>query len=168
MGVDASALIPTPIGAVPALDGVRGPYKRRISPKIGQAVALLAENPNMTQVNAAKLVGVTPQWLCKQLKRDNVKEYLARERKEKVLGAITVARAAHVYTTLLGAESEKIRAEVADRLLSADGVLPNAKGNQTRVGVNVAVTAGYVIKLRGKVEDDDAPTINATAEVVES
>lgn len=175
MGVDASALIQAASAAMDApkrkpgpRSAVDVPKKGRITPLVREACNVLIDGQAKTITEAAQLVGCSREHLSIMLRKPHVEDYLARERKRRVLGPVTTTRAAHVFASLLDSESDKIKLEASDRILTADGVLPNAKGGGTRVGVNVAVTAGYVIKLRGKVEDDDAPTINATAEVIES
>lgn len=165
MASDTADLIVQSRGNIAAHKLTDGKPKHRISPKVLKAVQLLGENPNMLQKDAAKLAGVSPVWLCQQLKKSHVNDYLARERKQDILGPVTAARAARAFKGLLSAESEKVRADVADRLLTATGDLPNAKGGQTRIGVNVAVTAGYVIKLRDH-EPGEAPTIDAQATII--
>lgn len=114
---------------------------------------------NITE--AAKLIGCTREHLSKMLSKPHVEDYFAREKKRKLFGAVTTARAAHVFTTLLDCENAKVRQDVADRLLTADGTMPNAKGAQT-TNVNVGVSVGYVIKLK----DRHGELLETTAESI--
>ena len=117
-----------------------------MTPLVVELLDLLASGQARTQKEAAKLVGCSPEYVSRQLAKDHVKDYLRRKEEDKTRGTITGLRAANVFAGLLDAESDKVRLEVADRILTARGTLPSAKGSQT-TNVNVGVSVGYVIDL---------------------
>lgn len=121
--------------------------KLRISPKIRQCIGMLVSGEARTQKEAATIAGIDHVNLCKQLKRDHINDYYQREIKRKLLGSGTINLAALRMISLIDdPASAKVMYDASDRLLTAAGVLPSAKGHQSTT-VNVGVSVGYVIDL---------------------
>ena len=84
--------------------------------------------------------------------KPHVIDYLARERKRYLLGDGTLNKAARRLASLLDSESDKIKMDVADRLLTAGGTLPAERGRGHGVSVNVGVQVGYVVNWQPDVD----------------
>lgn len=159
--MEAQATIPTRADVVRAgrKPGPRNvvdiPKKNRITPLVRAACELLIDGQASSITDAAKQLNCSREHLNKMLRRPHVEDYFEREKKRRVLGPVTSARAAHVFASLLDAQSEKVQLEVADRILTAAGTLPNARGAQT-TNVNVGVSVGYVIDLTEPTKAIDA------------
>jgi hypothetical protein len=135
-----------------APQGSAKPTKHRISRKVMQAIELLATGECKTQKAAAARVNITPEWLCKQLAREQVTAVM----RERMTRGISVAglRAATRMAELIDAESEKVSHSAAAFILGVEGLAPKQGGGIT-INNNNVQAAGYVIKLRA--EDDSAP-----------
>lgn len=136
------------------------PKRRRMSPMILEAIELMASMPKLSQKDAAGMVNCSPEHLCKQLKKDHVKDYLVLAAKRKIASA--VYRASHVKVELLECDSPKVRDNVSSDILAIGGIAPPTKGHNTNV--NVSVSAGYIVDWRPDLEP---MTIDAKAEVIE-
>jgi hypothetical protein len=134
---------------------IRAPKRERIPKPVIRACELLGSGECKTIVAAAARVGITREWLGKMLGRSHVQAYLARESQRTVSTAVW--RASNRLVELLDAKSEPVCAQVAQRILTDQGILKSDQGHGVAVNVNVA---GYVINLA----DPDTPmkTINPT------
>jgi hypothetical protein len=135
----------------------------RISRKLRTAVLLLLNGTCRTQTAAAERVGMTREHLSRTLREPHIQAFIARETR----GALATAQAPAAATliSLLEAQSENVRATVAERLLAIAGHAPD---NTARVAVSVDVRAGYVIDLSGNARDmgTNMGTATITAESV--
>jgi hypothetical protein len=141
-----------------APQGSAKPTKHRISRKVMQAIELLATGECKTQKAAAARVNITPEWLCKQLAREQVTAVM----RERMTRGISVAglRAATRMAELIDAESEKVSHSAAAFILGVEGLAPKQHGGIT-INNNVQA-AGYVINLATKAEQQ--PAIDITPE----
>lgn len=96
-----------------------------------------------TIIDAAAAVGLSREHLGRMLQRSHVQAFVANEARRTI--GTSIWRASQVMVGLLGAKSEHVQAQVADRLLTSEGILKSDQGGTT---VNVAVSAGYVVDLR--------------------
>jgi len=136
------------------------PKRRRISPKVIEAIELLSTGEARMQKDAARMVGLSAEHLCRQLNKDHVKDYLALAAKRKVSSA--VYRAAHVKVELLDCDNSKVRNDVASDILAIGGIAPPRDGRGTSVSVHVQ--AGYIVDWRPDLEPPK-PVIDA--EIIE-
>lgn len=135
------------------------PKVRRLSPLIRAACILYVEEDDITITEIAKRLNCERTYLSRMLQQQHVVDHLARERERFLLGHGALNKAARVYRGLLDSESDKIKMDVADRLLVAGQVLPSdAKGSKA-VSVNVGVQVGYVVDW-----NPQAPVVDVTPE----
>jgi hypothetical protein len=116
----------------------------RMSPLIREACAMYVRD-DITITAIANRLECTREHLSKALNKPHVIDYLARERKRYVLGDATCNRAARRFVGLLDSDSPKIVREVSDRILTADGTLPNNKGAGITINNTNAMQVGYVV-----------------------
>jgi len=116
--------------------------RERISKPVLRACELLASGKAQTIIDAAAAVGLSREHLGRMLQRSHVQAFLANEARRTI--GTSIWRASQVMVNLLGAESEHVRAQVAGRLLTNEGIL---KSDQAHAAVSVAVSVGYVIDL---------------------
>lgn len=134
------------------------PKKHRLTPRLIEALDLLATGEAKTQKEAAQAVGMAPEHLSRQLAKDHVQDYLARAAKRKISSAIL--RAAHVKTDLLSSESDKVRNDVASDILAIGGIAPPSGKAGGGLTIHNHGPAGYVIDL----SDPGKPAIDITPE----
>jgi hypothetical protein len=137
--------------------------KRRISPKIVQAVELLAKGECRTQKQAAERVGVSEEWLSTMLGRDETR-VLLEQTCRKFIRTGTV-RATARLVELLDSASARTSLEAAKHVLGIENIRPPADGAPI---VNIGLSVGYVIDLSGGPRDitpdaDDRPSSAAPA-----
>ena len=130
----------------------------RISRKLRTAVRLLLTGECTTQTAAAERVGMSRTHLSRSLAAPHIVALIARETRAHL--ATAQAPAAATLVSLLEAQSETVRAQVAERLLAIAGHAPD---NATRVSVSVDVRAGYVIDLSG-AQQQQAPVALVTSD----
>lgn len=133
------------------------PAKRmRISPRIQEAVRLIATGTVKTQRAAAERVGMSETHLCTMLARPQIQALIARKASETIRTA--KLRASHRLVELIDAQSEHVAAQVSERILTSEGILKSDQGSN--IAVNVDIRAGYVIKLNGQT-----PALKSVADV---
>lgn len=116
--------------------------KERVSKKIAEVVNLLLSGECRTQKAAAERVGVTPQYVCTQLKKPAVRVFYERAARDSI--AAGVMRAAARINGLVDASSEHVSFDAAKHVLGIAGIKPAA---DAQVSVNIELKAGYVIDL---------------------
>jgi alkylated DNA nucleotide flippase Atl1 len=143
--------------AQPSTEPAPQPAKRmRISPRIQEAVRLIATGTVKTQRAAAERVGMSETHLCTMLARPQIQALIARKASETIRTA--KLRASHRLVELIDANSEHVAAQVSERILTSEGILKSDQGSN--IAVNVDIRAGYVIKLNGQ-----APALKGGADV---
>jgi hypothetical protein len=119
--------------------------KAQVTAPIKTAIRLLATGECTTQRAAAARVGVTPEYLNRQLHKPHVREWRLSQAREHIDGA--VLQAAHVKVKLLEANSEHARNDAATDILAMGGISPPERPSSPLV--NIALSPGYVIDLTG-------------------
>ena len=99
--------------------------KRRVSPKVLQAIELIASGQAPTQIAAATQVGITPEWLSKMLKRPEI-GVLLDEICRRYLRAGKV-RATSRLIELLESNSSRTSLEASRLVLGIGGIAPLVK-----------------------------------------
>jgi predicted DNA-binding protein (UPF0251 family) len=117
--------------------------RKRISPKLREAIRLIATGEVATQKAAAERVGLCQQHLCKMLARDEIRAFLVRTASKTI--ATSTLRASARLVELIDAKSEHVAAQVSERILTSEGIL---KSDQHAIAVNVDVKAGFILDLR--------------------
>lgn len=123
--------------------------ERPLSPKVRQAIALLATRKAATQKAAAEAVGLREDSLCKALKRPSAQVFMAQRARETI--AMAAGRASERVVELLDASSEHVSLDASKHVLAIANIRPPEDGRG--VQVNVGVSVGYVLDLR-----PDAPS----------
>lgn len=136
------------------------PKQRRISPAVKQALDLLFSGECKTQKAAAERVGISPEYLSRQLAQDHVNAYFRRKADREIRALLPSAVA--VKAAILDKGSEKYQNEVASEIMAIGGIAAPKQPGLT-INNNVAV-AGYVIGLQTKAERA-AQAIDLTPEV---
>jgi hypothetical protein len=138
---------------VPAPIRSKAAQKPRISPRIRQAVDLLAKGTARTQRDAASKVGLSEEHLCRMLKKPQVRAFLAeRTRQTLSLGSV---RAGQRLVELLDGSSEKVALEASRHVLALDGFTPPSS---PQIVNTFNLLSGYDVVLPGW-SAPDGPTI---------
>ena len=146
----AKLLAMAPETALSAPTNIKKLRKRRISPKIVQAVELLAKGDVRTQKQAAERVGVSEEWLSTMLGREETR-VLLEQTCRKYLRTGTV-RATARLVELLDSNSSRTALEASKHVLGIGGISPPREG-----GVNISIgndSPGYVVVLRHRDDPD--------------
>jgi hypothetical protein len=128
----------------------------RISPRMKQAIHLLATGSCKTQRAAAERVNMTETHLSRMLARPQIQALMTRETRKVLMNAQLPA--ANTLVRLLDASSEHVQRETSVNLLRISGHI----ADDNRVAVNVDVRAGFVIDLseppqqRGSMVESEA------------
>lgn len=128
---------------------------RKISKRVRHAVDLLVTGRARTQVDAATQAGLSRERLCRALREDHVQGYLEQAVK-RTLATSRAPAAATLLRLLTEAKSEHVQKDAATTLLGINGIGITDRGPVVNVGVSV----GYVIDLRGA--GDTTPLIDVT------
>jgi hypothetical protein len=123
------------------------PEQEKLPTPLVRAACGLYVQDECTVTEIAERLKCRRDYLYRAFQKPHVISYLARERRRYLLGDATLNRASRRLVSLLDSESDKIKLEVADRLLTAGGALPAERGKGSGTSVNVAVQVGYVIDL---------------------
>lgn len=123
--------------------------RERIPPRIAKAVKLLVSGECKTQKAAAERSGITATHLCEMLTRAKIQAFVARETRRAIQNGTMQATATLIR--LLDAKSDPTAAQVAQRILTDQGILKADQTHTTNVDVRVA---GYIINLA-----DPAPKV---------
>lgn len=123
------------IDVVPAKD-------LRISKRIRQVVELLVSGACKTQKAAADRLDLHPDYVCRELKKPQVRVFIERSARESLANGTMRASARAIE--LLDAESEHVSADMTKHMLAIAGIKPRA---DAQVNVNVDIKAGYCIDL---------------------
>jgi hypothetical protein len=145
----AKLLAMAPETALSAPTNIKKLRKRRISPKIVQAVELLAKGECRTQKQAAERVGVSEEWLSTMLGRDETR-VLLEQTCRKYLRTGTV-RATARLVELLDSNSSRTALEASKHVLGIGGISPPREGG---VNINIGTDPGYVVVLRHRDDPD--------------
>jgi len=135
----------TPIPAKPA----------RIAPRIRQVVDLLVTGECSTQKAASERVGLHPDYVCRELKKPQVRVLIERRARETIANGMM--RASARLVELLDASSEHVSLDASKHMLAISGIKPRA---DAQVSVNIDIKAGYVIDLTD--EPKRPPMIDVT------
>jgi hypothetical protein len=130
--------------------------KPRISPRVRRAIQLIVTGECKTQKDAAAKVGITPQWLCEQLKKPAAEVFYEEQSRQTISRA--KMRASRRLEELLDASSEHVSLDASKHVLSIAGIAPAAQG--TNINITNNLLPGYVIDMR---DPRDAKIIDATA-----
>ena len=120
----------------------------RISAAVRKAIHLLITGECKTQKAAAERVGISPVWLCIQLKKPAVQVFVSNATREN-LAAGTMRAGARILE-LLDASSEHVSLDASKHVLAIGNIRPPDTSGPL---VNIAITPGYVVKLRHAEED---------------
>jgi len=118
----------------------------RISPRIQEAVRLIATGTVKTQRAAAERVGMSETHLCTMLARPQIQALIAQKASETIRTA--KLRASHRLVELIDSSNQRVAADVSQCILRSEGIL---KSDQHSIAVNVDIRAGYVIDLSGQM-----------------
>lgn len=152
------------MSALAAIEQPRAPAAQkpgkpaRISPAVRKAVQLLLTGECKTQKAAAERAGISPVWLCLQLKKPAVEVFIANEARKTI--AQGQMRASARLLELIDASSEHVSLDATKHTLAIGGIRPPDDGRGTTV--NVGVSVGYVLDLR---PGEQAPSHAAGAQV---
>lgn len=135
--------------------------KVRISPAVRKAIHLLATGECKTQKAAAERVGISPVWLCIQLKKPAVQVFATAATRENL--AVGTMRAGARLLDLVDAGSEHVSLDASKHVLGIAGIRPPDTGHG--VNVQVGVSVGYVIDLTPGAYVSNAPDIRT--EIIE-
>lgn len=119
--------------------------QRRISKPVIDALELLATGECSTVKAAAVRVGITREWLSKQLGEVHVQAFISRRNRKTI--AVGSMRASNRVLELIDAQSEHVSLDASKHVLAIEGIRPP---NDAQHVVNVGVSVGYVIDLSGK------------------
>lgn len=114
----------------------------RIAPRIRQVVALLVSGECKTQKAAAERVGLHPDYVCRELKKPQVRVFIERAARETIANG--TMRASARLVELLDAGSEHVSLDASKHMLAIAGIKPSM---DAQVSVNVDIKAGFVIDL---------------------
>lgn len=128
--------------AAPAPQATKSEKKQRISKRIAQAIELLVSGECQYQKDAAERVNITPEHLCKALKKPTVRVFYERAARESI--AAGVMRASARLINLIDASSEHVSFDASKHVLGIAGIKP---AQDAQVSVNIDVKAGYIIDL---------------------
>ena len=115
---------------------------KRIAPRIRQVVELLVSGECKTQKAAAERAGLHPDYVCRELKKPQVRVFIERSARESI--AAGTMRASARLVELLDAGSEHVSLDASKHMLAIAGIKPTA---DAQVSVNIDIKAGYVIDL---------------------
>jgi hypothetical protein len=127
----------------------------RIAPRIRQVVDLLVTGECKTQKAASERVGLHPDYVCRELKKPQVRVFIERRARETI--AAGTMRASARLVELLDAASEHVSLDASKHMLAIGGIKPS---QEAQVSVNIDIKAGYVIDLTDK--PDPVRTIDLT------
>jgi hypothetical protein len=138
--------------SVPALDtsetapaAPQSKKKDRIPKAVIRGCELIASGECKTITAAAERVGITREWLSKQMQRSHVQAFIAQRARQTI--ASGMLRASARVLELVDASSEHVSLDASKYALAVQGIRPPS---DTQVAVNVGVSVGYVIDLSGK------------------
>jgi hypothetical protein len=114
----------------------------RITPKVRQAIELLATGKCKTQTEAAEHVGLTRETISRSLAKPHIIEHM-RQRAVRTV-ALAAPRAAEVKAELMDCADNMVRDRSSSFVLAVAGIAPDTAAS---VNVNIAIKAGYVIDL---------------------
>jgi hypothetical protein len=118
---------------------------------------MYVEEDGITVTEIAKRLKCERTYLSRTFQKQHVIDCLARERKRYLLGDAALNEAARTYRGLLKSESDAIKRDVGDRLLTAGGALPAERTKGHGVSVSVGVQVGYVVNWQ-----PEQPTVDVT------
>jgi hypothetical protein len=115
----------------------------RISKQVRRAIELLLSGACSTQTAAAERVGISREHLSRQLSRDHVQVFIAREVRRRI-GSASMPAAARMVA-LLHATSEHVSLDAARTILALNGIQAPQTGHSINIRNDVQV--GYTIVL---------------------
>jgi transposase-like protein len=116
--------------------------RRRIPPRVREAIDAIVQGRAKTIASAARKVGLSREYLSRSLSEPYVAEHLRQKAARAV--AIGAGRASARLVQLLDASSEHVSLDAARHPLSIAGIKPASDAN---VNLNVELHAGFVIDL---------------------
>lgn len=131
--------------------------KHRISKRIRQAIELIVTGECKTIKAAAARSNLHPDYLCRELKKPQIRVFCEQRSRENL--AMGTMRASARLVELLDASSEHVSLDASRHTLGIAGIKPAA---DAQVSVNIDIKAGYVIDLRDERPGDHARVVNAT------
>lgn len=117
--------------------------KHRISPKLAQAIDLLLTGACKYQKDAAARVGLDVSYLSRALAKGHVRVFYERRARETI--AQGTIRGTARLIALMDASSEHVSLDAVKHTLSIAGIAPPDRSQPL---VNIAISPGYVVKLR--------------------
>jgi len=136
--------------------------KRRVPPRVRDAINELVYGRVKTITAAAEKVGLSRERLSRALSEPHIAEFV-RTRAAKIVG-LASGRAAARLAELIDSGSEHVSFDASKHVLAIAGIKPAA---DAQVNVNLELRAGYVISL----EERDGPAakiISGVAEVIDA
>jgi transposase-like protein len=116
--------------------------RRRIPPRVREAIDAIVQGRAKTITSAARKVGLSREYLSRSLSEPHVAEHLRQKAARAV--AIGAGRASARLVQLLDASSEHVSLDAARHTLGIAGIKPAPDAN---VNLNVELRAGFVIDL---------------------
>lgn len=114
----------------------------RVPKAIRHAIRLLTTGECTTVKAAAERAGISREWLSRNLTKDHVRVFAARETRETI--AAGMMRASARLVELVDGESEHVSLDATKHMLGIAGIKPASEAN---VSVSIELKAGYVIDL---------------------
>ena len=115
----------------------------RISARIRRVAELVTTGECKTVKAACERVGIHPDYAYRELKKPQVRVFIERRARETI--AAGMMRASARLIDLVDASSEHVSADVSRHILAIGGIAPPDRSQPL---VNIAISPGYVVKLR--------------------
>jgi hypothetical protein len=116
-------------------------------------VELLVSGACKTQKAAAERLDLHPDYVCRELKKPQVRVFIERSARESIANG--TMRASARLLELLDASSEHVSLDASKHMLAIAGIKPTA---DAQVSVNIDIKAGFVIDLTEPRATADADT----------
>jgi hypothetical protein len=136
--------------------------KRRVPPRVRDAINELVYGRAKTITAAAEKVGLSRERLSRALSEPHIADYL-RTRAARVVG-LASGRAAARLSELVDAGSEHVSFDASKHILAIAGIKP---ATDPQLNVNIELKAGYVIDL-SEPDQPAAKIVGGVAKVIDA
>jgi hypothetical protein len=151
-----------PKTALPTVPPQSEPKRRRIPPRVRDAINELVYGREKTITAAAEKVGLSRERLSRALSEPHIAEHL-RTSAAKVVG-LASGRAAARLAELIDAGSEHVSFDASKHVLAIAGIKP---ATDPQLNVNIELKAGYVIDL-SEPGEPAAKIVGGVAKVIDA
>jgi hypothetical protein len=127
-------------------DAPKTPPKRRVSKRVRQAIDLLVTGQCRTQKQAAEKVRMSPEALCRALKRQPERALVEQRVSETIAGAKMKAGAV-LEKLMLDGKSEHVRRDVAQYFNELAGYVVQKNAAPSITINNQMIAPGYIVDL---------------------